>query len=102
MITPDAPARPANVVLRLYVAGSTRQSTRALINIKSLCETHLHDNYVLKVTDLYEQRDHSPDDSIMAAPALVRQFPLPECRIFGDLSETDRVLAALDLPRGVA
>ena len=85
-------------VLRLYVAGSTPQSSRAITNIKRICETHLKGRYVLTVVDLYEHRERAREDQIMVAPTLVRQSPLPLRRLIGDLSQTERVLAALDLP----
>jgi circadian clock protein KaiB len=84
--------------LRLYVAGSTPHSTRAITNIKTICETHLKDRYVLTVVDLYEQKERAQDDQIEVAPTLIRHLPLPVRRVFGDLSQTERVLAALDLP----
>ena len=89
---------PGNYVLRLYVAGSTPQSSRAITNIKAICETYLKDRYDLTVVDLYEQQERAKDDQIVVAPTLVRQAPLPVRRMIGDLSHTARVLAALDLP----
>jgi circadian clock protein KaiB len=84
-------------VLRLYVAGNTPQSSRAIKNIKVICETHLKGLYTLTVVDLYEQRERAREDQIMVAPTLVRQSPLPIRRLIGDLSQTERVLAALDI-----
>ena len=94
----SAQSENGKYVLRLYVAGSTSQSSRAITNIKRICETHLKDRYLLTVVDLYEQKERAQDDQIMVAPTLIRQWPLPERRLVGDLSQTERVLAALDLP----
>jgi circadian clock protein KaiB len=94
----SAQSQNGKYVLRLYVAGSTPQSSRAIANIKRICEAHLKDRYVLTVVDLYEHRERARDDQIMVAPTLIRQSPLPVRRLIGDLSKTDRVLAALDLP----
>jgi signal transduction histidine kinase/CheY-like chemotaxis protein len=88
-------------ILRLYVAGSTPQSSRAITNIKTICETYLKDRYVLTVVDLYEQKERAQEDQIEVAPTLIRQLPLPVRRLVGDLSQTKRVLAALDLPQGI-
>ncbi len=85
-------------VLRLYVAGNTPQSSRAILSIKAICETHLKDRYDLTVVDLYEQQSRAQDDQIVAAPTLIRQLPLPVRRLMGDLSQTARVLTALGLP----
>jgi circadian clock protein KaiB len=84
-------------VLRLYVAGSTPQSSRALTNLKTICETHLKDRYALTVVDLYEEKERAQDDHIEVAPTLIRKSPLPVRRLVGDLSQTGRVLVALDL-----
>jgi circadian clock protein KaiB len=84
--------------LRLYVAGSTPQSSRAITNLKTICETHLKDRYALTVVDLYEQMERAADDHIDVTPTLIRQWPLPVRRLVGNLSETERVLEALDLP----
>jgi circadian clock protein KaiB len=93
----SAPPRDPKYVLRLYVAGSTPQSSRAITNLKAICETHLKDRYDLTVVDLYEQQERAQEDQIVVAPTLVRHLPLPVRRMIGDLSQTDRVLTALDL-----
>jgi len=99
----DILARPLTLlngkyVLRLYVAGSTPQSSRAITNLKAICETHLKDRYDLTVVDLYERKKSGQDDHVEVAPTLIRQSPLPVRRLIGGLSQTERVLAALDLP----
>jgi circadian clock protein KaiB len=91
-------AEPQQYVLRLYVAGSTPQSSRAITNLKAICEAHLKDRYELTVIDLYLHRDLAKDDQIVVAPMLVRLSPEPVRRMIGDLSQTARVLVALDLP----
>jgi circadian clock protein KaiB len=90
-------SRNGKYILRLYVAGSTPQSSRAITNIKTICQTHLKDRYTLKIVDLYEQQERAQDDQIIVAPTLIKQWPLPERRLIGDLSQIERVLAALDL-----
>lgn len=84
-------------ILRLYVAGSTPQSSRAITNLKTICETYLPNRYEFTVVNLYEQRERARADQIVVAPTLVRQSPLPVRRVIGDLSQTKRVLAALNI-----
>jgi circadian clock protein KaiB len=84
-------------ILRLYVAGSTPKSSRAITNIKAICEAHLRDRYSLTVVDLYEERARAMADQIVVAPTLIRQSPRPERRVVGDLAQTDRVLAFLEV-----
>ncbi len=94
---PPIPPEDGEYVLRLYVAGSTPQSSRAITNLKAICEAHLKHRYQLTVVDLYKEQDRAREDQIVVAPTLIRHFPLPVRRVIGDLSKTDRVLAALNL-----
>jgi circadian clock protein KaiB len=47
--------------------------------------------------DLLGNPQLAKGEQILALPALLRKRPLPERRIIGDLSNHQRVLAALDL-----
>jgi circadian clock protein KaiB len=84
-------------VLRLYVVGNTPRSSRAIMNLKMICETHLKGRYDLIVLDLYEQPGHALEDQIVVAPTLIRRTPRPVRRMTGDLSQTNRVLEVLGL-----
>lgn len=84
-------------VLRLFVSGTTPRSTRAIENLKRLCETQLHGRYTLQVIDIYQHPEAARDHQIVAAPTLVKQLPLPVRRIIGDLADRERVLSGLNL-----
>ena len=86
-------------VLRLYVTGTTPQSVRAIANIKKLCEIHLKGHYELDVVDLYQQPQLAQGEQIIAAPTLIKKSPLPQRRIIGDMSMSQRVLTSLDLQK---
>jgi circadian clock protein KaiB len=90
-------AQPRAFVLRLYVAGTSSQSTRAIIQLKEFCETHLKGRYHLEVVDIYQQPELAKDEQIIAVPTLIRRLPLPLRRLIGDLSNEERVLVGLDL-----
>ena len=92
------PSRVDDQILQLYVAGSTPQSSRAITNIKTICETHLKDHYDLTVVDLYEQPGRAENDQIGVTPTLIRYWPLPVRRLVGSLAHTEHVLRALGLP----
>jgi circadian clock protein KaiB len=91
------PNRPPRYELRLYVAGMTPRSTRAIANIKEICEEHLKELYDLQVIDLYQQPMLAEGDQIIAVPTLLRKLPMPLRRLIGDLSDRERVLIGLDL-----
>ena len=95
----QAVQRPADerYVLRLYVTGLTPKSARAVENVRTICEEHLHGRYELEVIDIYQQPTLARGEQIIAAPTLIKRLPLPLRRIIGDMSSTERVLLGLDL-----
>lgn len=94
---------PARYVLRLYVAGSTGRSLRAIDNLRRICEEHLDDRYELEVIDIYRQLRLARGEQIVAVPTLIKKLPAPLRRLIGDMSDENRVLMGLDLkPRGKA
>lgn len=83
--------------LRLYIAGTTPRSTRALQRIKLICETYLQGRYELEVIDVYQSAEQLQLDNIVVIPTLIKQLPLPLQRMIGDLSDTEKVLFGLDI-----
>jgi circadian clock protein KaiB len=90
-------SRQAKYLLRLYVSGSTLKSSRAVENIKRVCEQHLKNRYELEVIDIYQQAKLARDQQIVAAPMLIKRLPLPLRRLIGDMSDQEKVLFGLDL-----
>lgn len=86
-------------VLRLYVAGGTPRSLRAVANARRFCERHLPARYRLDVVDLWRDPTVARREQLLAAPTLVRERPLPARRLLGDLSDTAAVLRGLGLPQ---
>lgn len=88
---------PDTFVLRLYIAGQTPKCMRAFSNLKRICEQYLTDRYRIEMIDLLENPALARGDEILAVPTLVRRVPVPVRKIIGDLSNTQRVLAGLDV-----
>jgi len=84
-------------VLRLYVAGATPRSIRAIQNVRRICEQYLPGRYDLEVIDVYQQPTLAQGEQLLAAPTLIKKLPLPLRRIIGDMSNEGRVLLGLDL-----
>jgi circadian clock protein KaiB len=84
-------------VLRLYVTGMTPRSTKAIENIKKICEEHLKGRYDLEIIDIYQQPSLAEGEQIIAAPTLIKKLPLPLRRFIGDMSMTEKILLGLDL-----
>jgi circadian clock protein KaiB len=89
--------RTDKYVLRLFIAGTTPRSTRAVANIRDICERNLNGRYDLEVIDIYQKPAVAIDEQILAAPTLVKRLPLPLRRFIGDLSDTERILVGMEI-----
>ena len=92
-----AAERPGRFILRLYVAGATERSRRALERARHLCDVELKGNCELEVIDVYQQPILARDGQIIATPTLVKEFPPPVRRFIGTLENTARMFIGLDL-----
>ncbi|MCW3109204.1 MAG: kaiB 2 [Segetibacter sp.] len=84
-------------VLRLFVTGASSNSVRAISNLKQICETHIKGRYSLEIIDIYQQKQLAETEQIIALPLLIKTLPLPERRLIGDMSDSDKVLRGLGL-----
>ena len=97
MSAADHPELPQPYRLRLFVAGSTVRSQRAIENLRRICAEHLTGRIDLEVVDIYQQPQLAQQNQVIAAPTLIKLLPEPVRRIVGDLSVTERVLRGLEL-----
>jgi circadian clock protein KaiB len=86
---------PMQYAFRLYVTGATPRSARAIQNLKGFCENHLKNKYEIEVVDIFQQPELAKGQHIIAAPTLVRHFPLPLRRFIGELSNVETISVQL-------
>jgi circadian clock protein KaiB len=84
-------------VLKLYVAGNTPNSIKALTTLKQILEQEFQGVYALKVIDVVANPQLAEEDKILATPTLAKVLPPPVRKIIGDLSDRERVLVGLEL-----
>ena len=84
-------------LLRLYVAGTTSQSNKAITNLRRICEEHLGNRYALEVINIYQKSALLEGEQIIATPTLIKKLPLPMRKFIGDLANTEKILLGLDL-----
>ena len=101
MTTIESPEATADEMwnLCLYVTNRTPMSVNAVMNLKKICEEHLAGHYRIEVVDLLKHPERAISDQIVAVPTVVRKLPATIRRVIGDLSNTERVLTALDFHR---
>jgi circadian clock protein KaiB len=90
-------AKRDDLVLRLYVAGAAPHSTRALANVRAMCDQHLGERYQLEVVDVLRHPARALDEGILVTPTLVKVAPEPVSTLIGDLSDRMLVLSTLGL-----
>lgn len=96
-VTEDTDCNEDIYRLRLYITGASPNSSRAISNLKDICETHLKGKYELEIIDVYQQPLLAESEQIIALPLLIKKYPSPERRMIGDLSNTEKVLRGLSL-----
>lgn len=92
------PESSAEYVLHLYITGATPNSTRAVRNIKEICELYLKGRHELLIVDIYQQPELAQGEQLIGIPTLIKKRPGLVRRLVGDLSDRARVLTALGLP----
>jgi len=85
------------ISLRLYVAGASPRSARAIANLKQICDQYLQGRYELEIIDIYQQPIFAREGQIVAAPTLIRELPPPLRKFIGDLSNIQDALLGVDL-----
>ncbi|MFW0718222.1 circadian clock KaiB family protein [Pedobacter sp. N23S346] len=84
-------------ILRLFIAGSSPVSVRAIKNLREICEEFLKDRYELEIIDAHQQPLLVRDENVTAIPMLLKKKPDPCRRIIGDFSDREKVLRGLGI-----
>jgi circadian clock protein KaiB len=84
--------------LTLYVAGDTPRSRQAMANLERICAELLGGRAKCATVDVLDNPGVADAERILTTPTLVRESPNPRRRVTGDLSDIQRVVAALGFP----
>jgi circadian clock protein KaiB len=84
-------------VFRLFVIGNESNSTQARANLVRLCAEHLKGRYQIDTVDVLNDAATAHNNNVLVTPTLILIKPLPMVTLFGNLSDTRQVLAALRL-----
>lgn len=83
--------------LTLYVSGASQRSVEAIDAVRRLCDEELAGKVDLTVVDVNDEPALVLSDHILAVPTLVKRMPAPLRQLVGNLADTGRVRAGLDL-----
>lgn len=85
--------------IRIYTAGRTPKSERAVRDLKVLLEGNFAGQYILEAIDVMESPESAEKDDVLATPLTIKAAPFPERRIIGDFGNKENVLKALGMQR---
>ena len=89
--------KKATFQFRLYVAGDAPNSLLAIANLRDLCREHLQEQHEIEIVDVIREPRRALADGVLLTPTVIRLAPGPPCRIVGNLSQRQTVLATLGL-----
>jgi circadian clock protein KaiB len=81
----------------LFVAGQEPNSMLARQNLQCLCQEHLPGRHTIEIIDVFQNLDAALKYNILITPTLVKIAPGPPVTVFGNLSDSPKVLASLRL-----
>lgn len=85
------------IQLKIFVVGNTPKSNGVVRNLEKILSEALTPHFRLEVIDIFENPGEVEAARIFATPTLIKTYPGPEKRIFGDLTDKEKVLFALGL-----
>jgi circadian clock protein KaiB len=86
----------------LFVSGASDASARAIEHVREICDARLPGRHDLSIVDLNQEPALAAHHHVLATPTLVRDRPLPSRMVVGDMSDHQRILAALDVVPGAS
>lgn len=84
---------------RLFIAGNEPNSLLAEQNLRALCLSYLPERHNIEIIDVLQDFEAALQAMIMVAPAVVMIAPRL-VTLFGALTDTTRILAALGINEG--
>lgn len=91
----DGEAGSPSYHLRLFVAGDEPNSMIARASLEKVCSERRERDCRIEVVDVLQDSRPALEESIVVTPALVIRGPRRRTVIFGNLSDTGKVLTAL-------
>jgi circadian clock protein KaiB len=94
-IGPDGSGADESLRLRLFVAGDEPNSRQARLNLERLCHDYLDGRVEVEIVDVLKDFRAAVAERVLVTPALIIGTPPARVMVLGNLSDTQRVLAAL-------
>ncbi|OHB64569.1 MAG: hypothetical protein A2Y76_11110 [Planctomycetes bacterium RBG_13_60_9] len=89
--------KPVRYDMRLFVAGDESNSVIAKASLRKICEQYLEGDCHVEVIDVLKDFRPALRENILVTPALIIQSGKGRTVIFGNLTNMDKILTALNL-----
>jgi circadian clock protein KaiB len=83
--------------LKLFVTGRSPRSTHAFSTLQRICDARLKGRYTIDLIDLQEFPELGPLNDVLVTPTVIKELPLPQRRVVGDLTHEESVASGLGL-----
>ena len=93
----DAKAEGETYILRLFTADDEPNSKQAKENLERLQQTSLKGLHKKEFINVLEDFQTALENNVLVTPCLILVSPLPRATVFGNLNDTEKVLATLRL-----
>jgi len=82
---------------KLFVAGNEPNSVQAKEKLEKVSIKYLNNDYEIKIIDILKDLNSALENGVLVTPMLIISLPTHETTIVGSLSDTDKLLNALQL-----
>ena len=83
--------------LKLFIAGGSSRAEQAVANLRAICRGRSLLPCDVTVIDVLDSPEAAEAHKIIATPTLLKEYPYPQKRIIGDLSDVQAILKLLNL-----
>lgn len=83
--------------LKLFIAGDSDLSRRAIANLQRICGERLRGNCQTEVIDVLVAPEQARAYRVIATPVAVRVDVAPHLKVLGDLSDEGRLMSVLNM-----
>lgn len=86
----------SKIIFCIYLAGNRSGNAPMISAFEKACDELLETGtFKIKIVDVIKQASVAEKSKILAIPTIIREKPLPERRIIGDIRHDEKAVSAL-------
>ncbi len=84
-------------LFKLYLSGRTPINRRMVKDLNSILDDKFKDQYSLEIIYVTEDSASAEGEKVFSTPTLIKQLPPPCIEVVGDLTDREKLLAAVNI-----